>query len=72
MNIFLSQHPGGAQAINKYIYKDVTEILFSVYPHNKHYTLRKLQKYHVGQILQKKEEKYQKENVKEKEKITKK
>ena len=28
-------HPGGLKAIKNYIYKDITNIIFDVYPHHK-------------------------------------
>lgn len=47
---FMSHHPGGIKAIKNYIYKDVTNILFEVYPHQKDITIARLLKYQVGLI----------------------
>ena len=46
----MSDHPGGLKAIKNYIFKDVTNILFEVYPHKKDTTVAKLMKFQVGLI----------------------
>lgn len=28
-------HPGGRKSLENYVYKDITQTLFKVYPHNK-------------------------------------
>lgn len=43
-------HPGGKKALENYIFKDITDILFRVYPHKKEETLSKLAKYKIGEI----------------------
>lgn len=35
MGYFKNIHPGGSQVIKNYLFKDVTDILFTVFPHNK-------------------------------------
>jgi cytochrome b involved in lipid metabolism len=30
---FITQHPGGKKTLIDYIYKDVTNVLFKIYPH---------------------------------------
>jgi cytochrome b involved in lipid metabolism len=30
---FIRKHPGGSKVLQKYYYKDVTTILFTIYPH---------------------------------------
>jgi cytochrome b involved in lipid metabolism len=32
---FMGEHPGGKKALTNYVYKDITDIIFSVYPHKK-------------------------------------
>ncbi len=39
---FIPQHPGGKKAIINYLGKDVSSILFNVYPHNRDTTLKVL------------------------------
>ena len=41
-------HPGGSQIVQSYLYKDVTSILFTVFPHNKVTTPKILERYRVG------------------------
>ncbi len=43
-------HPGGVKAIKNYVYKDITNIIFLVFPHQKDTTLPKLMKYQIGFI----------------------
>jgi len=47
---FVNKHPGGKKAISNYFYKDITDILFSVYPHKSEQTLTVLGRYVVGSI----------------------
>ena len=47
---FMNEHPGGRKALTNYVYKDITDIIFSVYPHKKEPTLIKLLSYTVGKI----------------------
>jgi cytochrome b involved in lipid metabolism len=47
---FIHSHPGGVKAIKNYVYKDITNILFEVYPHQKVNTLARLMKFQVGLI----------------------
>lgn len=35
-------HPGGKKVLINYIYKDITDLIFKVYPHDKDSTIRKL------------------------------
>jgi len=35
LTYFIDKHPGGRKAIMNYIYKDITNILFKVFPHDK-------------------------------------
>jgi cytochrome b involved in lipid metabolism len=46
-------HPGGKKALANYINKDITEILFKIYPHKREHTLKILQRYAVGEIREK-------------------
>ena len=32
---FIEMHPGGQKAIMNYLHKDISEIVFSVYPHKR-------------------------------------
>jgi len=43
-------HPGGKKALINYINKDITHIIFTVYPHPKETTLKTLKKYVIGYI----------------------
>ena len=45
-------HPGGKKALANYVYKEVTDILFTVYPHKKEPTLNILLSYAIGKIPQ--------------------
>jgi len=45
---FISKHPGGKKALSNYTYKDITNILFRVYPHDKERTLDVLKQYIIG------------------------
>lgn len=45
---FVNRHPGGKKAISNYFYKDITEILFGVFPHKPEQTLAVLGRYVVG------------------------
>ena len=47
---FIPLHPGGKKALANYINKDITEILFKVYPHKKEHTLKILNRYAIGAI----------------------
>ena len=47
---FIFEHPGGKKALTNYFYKDITDILFKVFPHKKDKTLQTLFKYIVGTI----------------------
>jgi len=47
---FQNIHPGGKKALSNYIYKDITETVFSVYPHPKEHTTRVLLSYAIGKI----------------------
>lgn len=40
-------HPGGKKALANYVYKDITQILFNIYPHSPQ-ILKKLDKYIIG------------------------
>jgi hypothetical protein len=46
----MNEHPGGKKALGNYVFKDVTEIIFSVYPHKRETTIRKLNTYITGKI----------------------
>lgn len=45
---FVRIHPGGRKSLDNYIYKDVTDLLFTVYPHKKETTMPALNQYIVG------------------------
>lgn len=45
---FIYEHPGGKKALSNYYYKDITDILFSVFPHKPEKTLPVLEQYVVG------------------------
>lgn len=47
---FMVMHPGGRKALTNYLNKDITTIIFTVYPHKKETTLRTLMKYVIGKI----------------------
>lgn len=47
---FAFDHPGGEKALRNYVFKDVTEFIFTVYPHRKESTLKVLLKYTIGTI----------------------
>lgn len=49
---FMSLHPGGKQALRDYLNKDITKIIFTVYPHKKETTIPTLMKYVIGKILE--------------------
>jgi cytochrome b involved in lipid metabolism len=45
---FASVHPGGKRSLESYIYKDITQTLFKVYPHNREKTLHRLSQFIIG------------------------
>lgn len=45
---FIAIHPGGRKSMDNFIFKDTTELLFTVYPHRKEPTLATLNKYIIG------------------------
>ena len=45
---FVKIHPGGRKSLENYIYKDVSELIFTVYPHKKETTINTLFKYAIG------------------------
>jgi cytochrome b involved in lipid metabolism len=45
---FIGIHPGGRKSLDNYIYQDITDQLFTVYPHRKEATLAALNKYIIG------------------------
>ena len=47
---FMSEHPGGRKALNNYVFKDITEIIFVVFPHKREPTLKILLSYVIGKI----------------------
>lgn len=47
---FIQVHPGGKKALLNYTFKDITDILFKVYPHKKETTLAVLHKYRIGTL----------------------
>lgn len=47
---FIQFHPGGKKALLNYTNKDITDILFKVYPHKKETTLDILLKYRIGTL----------------------
>ena len=50
LTTFMSMHPGGKKALTNYVFKDITDIIFSVYPHKKETTLITLLSYSIGMI----------------------
>jgi cytochrome b involved in lipid metabolism len=32
---FMTEHPGGKKALDNYVYKDITDTVFTVYPHKR-------------------------------------
>lgn len=50
MTDFIQLHPGGKKALINYTNKDITDILFKVYPHKKENTLNLLNKYKIGTL----------------------
>jgi cytochrome b involved in lipid metabolism len=50
---FMNIHPGGQKALKNYVSKDITDILFSVYPHSTQSTLQVLFRYQIGKIPEK-------------------
>jgi hypothetical protein len=40
-------HPGGKKALRNYVYKDISKILFTIYPHSSS-TLSTLNQYAIG------------------------
>jgi len=50
MSHFKFIHPGGSQVIRNYLFKDITDILFTVFPHNKQRVDNILEKYIVGKL----------------------
>lgn len=50
MGYFKNFHPGGAQVIRNYLFKDITDILFTVFPHNKQRVDKILERYIVGKL----------------------
>lgn len=53
MSEFILRHPGGKKALANYINKDITEILFKVFPHKKEHTLKILFTFIIGSIRDK-------------------
>jgi len=47
---FMEIHPGGKKALTNYLNKDITNIVFTVYPHKKETTHSTLIKYVIGKI----------------------
>lgn len=47
---FMVDHPGGMKGIKNYVFKDITNIVFEVYPHPRDTTLSKLMRFQVGII----------------------
>ena len=47
---FMEIHPGGKKALTNYLNKDITNIIFTVYPHKRETTLSTLIKYVIGRI----------------------
>ena len=47
---FTSLHPGGKKALTNYVFKDITDIIFKVYPHKRDTTTRVLNRYVVGAL----------------------
>jgi cytochrome b involved in lipid metabolism len=47
---FMEIHPGGKKALTNYINKDITNIIFTVYPHKKETTQSTLMNYAIGKI----------------------
>ena len=47
---FQNIHPGGKKALSNYIYKDISDTVFSVYPHSKEHTTKILLTYAIGKI----------------------
>lgn len=48
---FITEHPGGKKALVNYVNKDITDILFKVYPHKKDTILKVLERYKIGTLL---------------------
>jgi hypothetical protein len=46
----MNLHPGGKKALSNYVFKDITDIIFTVYPHKKESTINTLLSYVVGKI----------------------
>ena len=48
LNNFCRFHPGGSKAIEPYKNKDITDILFRIFPHPHAQTLKTLNRYLIG------------------------
>lgn len=46
---FATIHPGGKKVLEPYIFQDVTDNLFTIYPHKKETTLPLLNRYIIGE-----------------------
>lgn len=46
---FAAIHPGGKKVLEPYIFQDVTDNLFTIYPHKKETTLTLLNRYIIGE-----------------------
>lgn len=47
---FIQRHPGGKKALANYIYKDITDLLFNVYKHEREPTLATLNTLVIGTL----------------------
>ena len=47
---FATVHPGGKRSLESYIYKDITQTLFKIYPHNREKTLQRLSQFVIGSV----------------------
>lgn len=61
---FQRVHPGGKKSLENYIYEDVTDLLFAVFPHKKETTETNLLRYKIGSVTNMHEKKKkEKENT---------